>query len=167
MPTVAEQLRAGREASKLDIYQVAEITKIRTDHLRALEAGDYDQFAAPVYIRGFVRTYAGLLKLDVAKVMADLGLDRPQHLYWAAIGASQIVSNVPAAIALAEYSKDWRLIAYGVNIGGFGFMVGSLANLIALRLSGDRRAWLVFHVYAIPALMLAAAIGWALLFFRQ
>ena len=120
-----------------------------------------------VFVLMFIdlRLFAGLSV--VRDVMADLGLDRPQHLYWAAIGASQIVSNVPAAIALAEYSKDWRLIAYGVNIGGFGFMVGSLANLIALRLSGDRRAWLVFHVYAIPALMLAAAIGWALLFFRQ
>ena len=96
--------------------------------------------------------------------MRALGLEQPQHLYFAAIGASQIVSNVPAAIALAEYSGDWRVIAYGVNVGGFGFMVGSLANLIALRLSGDRKAWLSFHVYAIPALLVAAAMGYGLLF---
>jgi Na+/H+ antiporter NhaD/arsenite permease-like protein len=112
-----------------------------------------------------LRLFAGLSV--VRDAMADLGLDRLQHLYRAAIGASQIVSNVPAAIALAEVSKDWRLIAYGVNIGGFGSMVRSLANLIAMRLSGSRGAWLSFFVYAIPALMLAAAIGWALLFFRQ
>jgi hypothetical protein len=37
------------------------------------------------------------------------------------------------------------VIAYGVNIGGFGFMVGWLANLIALRMSLDPKAWLVFH----------------------
>lgn len=96
--------------------------------------------------------------------MRALGLEQPQHLYFAAIGASQIVSNVPAAIALAEYSGDWRVIAYGVNVGGFGFMVGSLANLIALRLSGDRKAWLSFHVYAMPALLVAAAMGYVLLF---
>ena len=96
--------------------------------------------------------------------MQVLGLDKAEHLYVAAIGASQFVSNVPAAIALAEYSKDWRVIAYGVNVGGFGFMVGSLANLIALRLSGDRRAWLSFHAFAIPALLVAAATGYALLF---
>jgi Na+/H+ antiporter NhaD/arsenite permease-like protein len=71
---------------------------------------------------------------------------------------------VPAAIALAEFSNDWRVIAYGVNVGGFGCMVGSLANLIALRLSRDRLAWLSFHVYAIPALFLAAASGYILLF---
>ena len=72
MPTVAEQLRQGREQRKLDVYQVAEITKIKTDHIRALEEGDFNCFTAPVYIRGFVRTYGTVLKLDVPKLMADL-----------------------------------------------------------------------------------------------
>lgn len=72
MPTVAEQLRAAREARQLSVQQVAEVTKIRTDHIRALEEGNYDVFVAPVYIRGFVRTYATLLKLDVPQVMAAL-----------------------------------------------------------------------------------------------
>ena len=72
MPTVAEQLRQAREAQGLDVHQVAEITKIRTDHIRALEEGDYDQFVAPVYIRGFVRSYARVLKLDEAQLAADL-----------------------------------------------------------------------------------------------
>jgi cytoskeleton protein RodZ len=72
MPTVAEQLRTSREAQGLTVYQVAEITKIRTDHLRALEEGKYEAFAAPVYIRGFVRSYATLLKLDVPGMMSRL-----------------------------------------------------------------------------------------------
>src|SRR5208282_798291 len=72
MPTVAEQLRAAREARQLTIAQVAEATKIRTDHLRALEEGNFNVFSAPVYIRGFVRNYATHLKLDVPQVMAAL-----------------------------------------------------------------------------------------------
>ena len=72
MPTVAEQLRQAREQQNLTIYQVAEITKIRTDHIRALEEGNYDVFSAPVYIRGFVRSFSRVLKLDTEKVMADL-----------------------------------------------------------------------------------------------
>jgi cytoskeletal protein RodZ len=72
MPTVSEQLRRAREAQKLDIYQIAEITKIKTDHIRALESGNFDTFSAPVYIRGFVRTYAAMLKLDVPQVVAEL-----------------------------------------------------------------------------------------------
>lgn len=72
MSTVAEQLRTAREAQNLTVYQVAEVTKIRTDHIRALDEGNYDVFSAPVYIRGFVRTYATMLKLEVPKIMDEL-----------------------------------------------------------------------------------------------
>ena len=72
MSTVAEQLHRAREAKQLSVEQVAEITKIRGDHLRALEEGNFNVFSAPVYIRGFVRTYATLLKLDLGQIMAAL-----------------------------------------------------------------------------------------------
>jgi len=72
MPTVAEQLRAGREARKLTVQQVADATKIRTDHIRALEAGDFSIFSAPIYIRGSVKNCAVFLKLDVPQILASL-----------------------------------------------------------------------------------------------
>lgn len=72
MASVAEQLRAAREAQGMTLHAAAEVTKIRTDHLRALEEGNYDVFVAPVYIRGFVRSYARLLRLDEKAVMAVL-----------------------------------------------------------------------------------------------
>lgn len=72
MSEVGQQLRAAREARQLDIPAMAELTKIKSDHLRALEAGDYNSFTAPVYIRGFVRSYAAALRMDVPQVMARL-----------------------------------------------------------------------------------------------
>ena len=78
MPTVAEQLRLAREKQSLTIHQVAEHTKIRTDHIRALEEGNYDVFSAPVYIRGFTRSYATMLKLDAAAVIAVLDQELAQ-----------------------------------------------------------------------------------------
>src|SRR5580693_5874687 len=75
MPTVGEQLRAAREEQKLAIHQVADWTKIRGDHIRALEEGNYSVFSAPVYIRGFVRTYATLLKLDPRQVLSQLNVE--------------------------------------------------------------------------------------------
>lgn len=72
MPTVAEQLRTAREARKLTIEQVADLTKIRTDHVRALESGQFNAFSATIYIRGSVKNYAKLLKLDEASLLADL-----------------------------------------------------------------------------------------------
>jgi len=72
MSTVAEQLRTAREARQLTIAQVAEMTKIRTDHIRALEEGNFNVFSAPIYIRGSVKNYALRLKLDVPQIMAAL-----------------------------------------------------------------------------------------------
>ena len=100
----------------------------------------------------------------VRDAMQSLGLEQPRHVYLAAIAVSQLISNVPAAIALVDYSRDWRVIAYGVNVGGFGLMVGSMAKLIALRMCGERKAWLEFHWYAIPFLGIATALGYVLLF---
>ena len=78
MSTVADQLRQAREAKNLTVQQVVQITKIRTDHLKALEEGNFDVFSAPVYIRGFVRTYSTLLKLDVPQIMTALEAELAQ-----------------------------------------------------------------------------------------
>ncbi|HUC85603.1 MAG TPA: helix-turn-helix domain-containing protein [Candidatus Acidoferrales bacterium] len=72
MPTVAEQLRVAREAHKLSVEQVADLTKIRSDRVRALEAGQFNEFSATIYIRGSVRNYAKLLKLDETRLLAAL-----------------------------------------------------------------------------------------------
>lgn len=96
--------------------------------------------------------------------VAALGLHEPARLYLAGVALSQLISNVPAAILLAEHSADWRVIAWAVNLGGFGLVVGSLANLIALRLLGDRRAWWGFHAWSIPFLLLTTLVAGAWLF---
>jgi cytoskeleton protein RodZ len=75
MSTVAEQLRVAREASHLTIEQVADLTKIRGDRVRALESGEFTAFSATIYIRGSVKNYAKLLKLDEAKLLADLDVE--------------------------------------------------------------------------------------------
>jgi cytoskeletal protein RodZ len=79
MPTVPERLRAGREALGLTVDEVADVTKIRTDHIRALEEGHYEAFAAPVYVRGFVRNYARMLRLDLDETAATLDAELRQN----------------------------------------------------------------------------------------
>src|SRR5688500_1562467 len=72
MGIVGDKLRDAREESGRTIRELSEQTKIRSDHLEALEQGQYEVFSAPVYIRGFVRSYAGALKMNVAEVLSDL-----------------------------------------------------------------------------------------------
>jgi di/tricarboxylate transporter len=95
--------------------------------------------------------------------IAHLHPERPSRLFLLGIGASQVISNVPAAILLAQYSRDWKTIAYAVDAGGFGLLVGSLANIIALRMAPERGIWLRFHAWSLPFLAAAAGLAWWLL----
>ncbi len=75
MPTVPEQLASARQAAGLSMQQVIEATKLKAEQIQALEEGRYTVFPAPIYIRGSMRTYAKLLKMDVPKLMAQLDLE--------------------------------------------------------------------------------------------
>ena len=92
-------------------------------------------------------------------VLASLSLQTPLRGYIAGAVLSQFISNVPAAIVLAGFTHDWRALAFGVSVGGFGFAIGSLANLIAVRLSKERGLWLPFHLYSVPFWLVGGLAG--------
>ena len=48
--------------------------------------------------------------------------------------ASQFISNVPAAVLLSGFTEDWAGLLAGVDIGGFGTPIASMASLISLKL---------------------------------
>jgi cytoskeletal protein RodZ len=117
MSTVAEQLRQAREAQNLTEQQVVQITKIRTDHLRAIEEGNYDVFSAPVYIRGFVRGYAKLLKLDVPQVMAALDGELAQTTKFAEPPPlTEHPRGVVDFIMLQLSKVDFRMVLIGLGL---------------------------------------------------
>lgn len=47
--------------------------------------------------------------------------------------ASQVISNVPAAMLLSGFTSDYRALIYGVDIGGLGTLIASLASLISYK----------------------------------
>ncbi len=64
MPGLGDELRAAREARGLSLSDVSEQIHIRSIYLRSIEEEDWTAIAAPVYVRGFIRTYARYLGLD-------------------------------------------------------------------------------------------------------
>ena len=54
--------------------------------------------------------------------------------YWTALLASQVISNVPAALLLSGFTDKVPALLLGVDIGGLGTPIASLASLIALKL---------------------------------
>lgn len=48
--------------------------------------------------------------------------------------SSQIISNVPAAVLLSGFTDNWQELLKGVNIGGLGTLIASMASLISYKL---------------------------------
>ena len=55
------------------------------------------------------------------------------EVLWGVI-ASQFISNVPAAILLSGFSANYEAIIVGINIGGLGTLIASMANLISYKI---------------------------------
>lgn len=64
MPALGDEFRSAREARGLSLSDVAERLHIRSVYLAAIEDEDWKAIGAPVYVRGFMRTYARFLGLD-------------------------------------------------------------------------------------------------------
>jgi Na+/H+ antiporter NhaD/arsenite permease-like protein len=95
----------------------------------------------------------------IAAAAADLAY-APGGMLTAGILLSQGISNVPATIFLAAFTDDWRTLAWAVSVGGFGLAIGSMANLIALRLAREPGLWWTFHAWSIPVLAAGWLIAW-------
>ena len=82
--------------------------------------------------------------------------------------ASQVISNVPACLLLSPFTQDAPALMLGVNLGGLGTLVASLASLISFRLygaaEGAKRGQFMLVFTALNGLFLAAmaALAWAL-----
>jgi cytoskeleton protein RodZ len=131
MPSVGEQLRAAREKQDLSLAQVVERTKLKTDHVRALEEGNYNVFAAAVYIRGFVRSYAAMLNLDLARVMADLDEE---------LARSPKFQDAPSLTTPAQGVLDLLMLQFSKVNWSITLMLAGAGLIICLSIVGYR-AW--------------------------
>lgn len=81
----------------------------------------------------------------------NLFITEPTKVFLYSAGASQVISNVPAALLFADFTNNWKALLWGTSVGGYGNLVGSLANLIAYKLYVNHKGnnWkvlLLFHV---------------------
>lgn len=96
-----------------------------------------------------------LSRLGAVRAFLQVLLDKSVLL--TAVGTSQMISNVPAAVLLSEFTDNWRALLEGVNIGGLGTPVASLASLITIKIysrwhASDGEKFFIFF-------MLSNAIG--------
>ena len=116
--TIGEQLRKARIAQSRDLSQIAEETKISKYYLEAMEADQIERLPGLFFYKAFVRQYSQLLKLDSAKLEAQIN---------AGHGAPEVTVNElrrsripsfrePALRAANSVSSDMRLVFAGVGL---------------------------------------------------
>ncbi|MGN0793717.1 MAG: SLC13 family permease [Aristaeellaceae bacterium] len=127
---------------------------------RVLRQVDYTLLATFVCFFVFVasvRAYA-----PVSALLEGLMAGRP---LLTSLLASQVISNVPACLLLSPFTQDVPALMLGVNLGGLGTLVASLASLISFRLfaaaEGARRGQYMAVFTALNVLFLAALLGLA------
>mgnify|MGYP002682430424 CR=1 FL=1 len=119
MAGIGEALRSTREHRGLSIDQVAQDTRISPRFLEALEAEQFNELPAPVYVRGFLRSYANYLKLepqplldrliggDVAMPGGAGGMMEGMGEMMKGMGKAPPTELYPFLMTLPELSPSW------------------------------------------------------------
>lgn len=114
----------------------------------------FDYFLIFTFILMFI-DFNIISNIDFVKnIISSINLNS-LNVFNLSVAASQFMSNVPAAIFVSKFSHDYQAIAYGVNVAGNGFIIASLANIIALRFLNSSKAYVDFHKYSIPYFILS------------
>lgn len=106
-----------------------------------------------------------LARIDIVSVFLRDTLTG--HEYATALLTSQVISNVPTALLLADFTHHAKAMLLGVNIGGLGTPIASLASLISLKLyslssgANTKKYLLIFLI--INSIFLALLSGFAIL----
>lgn len=82
MNKIGEILKAEREKKQMSIHEIATSLKISPKILKAIEEGDSANLPAKTFLRGFIRSYAQYLRLDVNEILKlfqnEMGTTRPE-----------------------------------------------------------------------------------------
>lgn len=85
MKKLAELLKDEREKKGLSLQEIAQSLKINVKILKAIEENNVDQLPAKTFLRGFVRSYAQYLRLDLTETMnlfqEEFGPSKPDYMY--------------------------------------------------------------------------------------
>lgn len=112
-----------------------------------------------------------MTQLEFIGSIRDSVLGSAAGTYITGILASQFISNVPAAMLMAAFTEQRKALLLGVNIGGLGTLIASMASVISYKLFAEAhpaqiRQYLLLFLYynAIGLLLLVPAVYFLLLY---
>lgn len=95
---------------------------------KALKMVDYPLLLTFVF---FFIFSGNMARLDAVRNLFSMLLEKSTLLF--SVASCQVISNVPSAILLSQFTDNYRDLLLGVNIGGVGTLIASLASLITFR----------------------------------
>jgi hypothetical protein len=72
-----------------------------------------------------------MARIEGVRWLFSMLLEKSTLLF--SVASCQVISNVPSAILLSQFTENYRELLLGVNIGGVGTLIASLASLITFR----------------------------------
>ena len=119
---LGEWLRERREERGYDLDRVEQDTRIGRSYIDAIEHDQFELLPAPVYARGFVRSYARYLGLDVDEALARMPSDLPRPPGLEPLPGLRRREGLPA---IPSVPRRWLLLAVLVlAAGAAAFFVG-------------------------------------------
>ena len=95
---------------------------------KALKMVDYPLLLTFVFFFVFSGNMA---RIPAVRELFSMLLEKSTLLF--SVLSCQVISNVPSAILLSQFTDNYRELLLGVNIGGVGTLIASLASLITFR----------------------------------
>lgn len=92
--------------------------------------------------------------------------------YFGSIVLSQFISNVPCSVFLSKFTGHWKELLLGVNIGGMGTIISSLASVISYKLytkenpEKSKKYLLMFSLYNFASLVLFTLINYPVILIK-
>lgn len=83
---------------------------------------------------GFFIFVGNISTMDVVKNFMEGILNSPKSTFLASVLSSQVISNVPATMLLSGFTDHFKELLLGVNIGGMGTLIASLASVISYKI---------------------------------
>ena len=83
---------------------------------------------------GFFIFVGNISTMDVVKNFMEGILGSPKSTFLSSILYSQVISNVPATMLLSGFTTHFKELLLGVNIGGMGTLIASLASVISYKI---------------------------------
>ena len=83
---------------------------------------------------GFFIFVGNISTMYVVKNFMEGILNSPKSTFLASVLSSQVISNVPATMLLSGFTDHFKELLLGVNIGGMGTLIASLASVISYKI---------------------------------